>query len=717
MKLKRKARRKNFILQISAVLISIAVISVITAVIFTIYMKQTGPMHKADEKNQETQPSNLLLSYMEYLSDKDYEKMYEMLDTETAMMTKEEFIQRNSSIYEGIEMQDMELEITEYNKETQTVYYQTSFDTIAGEICFENEAAFMEREDGFRLIWDDSLIFPGLRSSDKVRVSVITADRGNILDRSGRVLAGWGTAACAGIVPGKLESDDQLGEIARLLETDVKAVEKKLEAKWVKKDSFVPVKTIPAVKELDLMKEEPDEAVLKEKERQKKLLEIPGVMITETKVREYPLGEAASHLTGYIQNVTAEDLEEHAKEGYTANSMIGKSGIEGLFEKELKGQNGCRIYITDKDGTERKELLRTEVQHGQDIRLTIDAGLQKQLYGQFKDDKSCSVAVSPYTGEVLALVSTPSFDSNDFIMGMSQEQWEILSEDENKPLFNRFRQKWCPGSTFKPVIAAAGLTEGSLNPDEDLGSEGLSWQKSVSWGGYFVTTLHAADPAVLEQAIVCSDNIYFAKAALKIGAQKLEQSLRKLGFGSPLPFEITMAQAQYSNTEKIETEIQLADSGYGQGQILMNPLHLACIYTAFCNGGSIIKPYLVYRPDAEAQVWINQAFEADSVQRVLDAMKKVINNPEGTGYGLHRDDIELAGKTGTAEIKDSKEDRLGTELGWMAVFTSDETVKKPVLIVSMTEDVKGRGGSGYVVQKERAVLEYWFSDTEQAAEK
>ena len=178
-----------------------------------------------------------------------------------------------------------------------------------------------------------------------------------------------------------------------------------------------------------------------------------------------------------------------------------------------------------------------------------------------------------------------------------------------------------------------------------------------------------------------------------------------------------MAQAQYSNTEKIETEIQLADSGYGQGQILMNPLHLACIYTAFCNGGSIIKPYLVYRPDAEAQVWINQAFEADSVQRVLDAMKKVINNPEGTGYGLHRDDIELAGKTGTAEIKDSKEDRLGTELGWMAVFTSDETVKKPVLIVSMTEDVKGRGGSGYVVQKERAVLEYWFSDTEQAAEK
>lgn len=708
MKLKRKARRKNFILQISAVLISIAVISVITAVIFTIYMKQTGPMHKADEKNQEMQPSNQLLSYMKYLSDKEYEKMYEMLDTETSVMTKEEFIQRNSSIYEGIEMQDMELEITEYNKETQTVYYQTSFDTIAGEICFENEAAFMEREDGFRLIWDDSLIFPGLRRSDKVRVSVITADRGNILDRSGRVLAGWGTAACAGIVPGKLESDDQLGEIARLLETDVKAVEKKLEAKWVKKDSFVPVKTIPAVKELDLMKEEPDEAVLKEKERQKKLLEIPGVMITETKVREYPLGEAASHLTGYIQNVTAEDLEEHAKEGYTANSMIGKSGIEGLFEKELKGQNGCRIYITDKDGTERKELLRTEVQHGQDIRLTIDAGLQKQLYGQFRDDKSCSVAVSPYTGEVLALVSTPSFDSNDFIMGMSQEQWEILSEDENKPLFNRFRQKWCPGSTFKPVIAAAGLTEGSLNPDEDLGSEGLSWQKSVSWGGYFVTTLHAADPAVLEQAIVCSDNIYFAKAALKISAQTLEASLKELGFGEELPFEIVMPSSRFSNTEHIESEIQLADSGYGQGQILVNPLHLASLYTAFCNGGNALKPYLARSGESGTEFWLPGIFPADTAAQVLEGMKKAVNSPEGTGYAAHREDIVLAGKTGTAEIKASVEDTEGTEIGWFAVLTAEKEARTPVLIVSMVENVKEIGGSGYVVNKDKIVLDEYL---------
>ena len=131
-------------------------------------------------------------------------------------------------------------------------------------------------------------------------------------------------------------------------------------------------------------------------------------MIQEVKIREYPYQEAAAHLVGYVQNVTAEDLEEHAGEGYTTSSMIGRSGMEGLFEKELKGTNGCRIYITDENGREKEELASVDVQHGKEIRLTIDAELQEQIYKQFQDDKSCSVAMHPQTGEVLALISTPS---------------------------------------------------------------------------------------------------------------------------------------------------------------------------------------------------------------------------------------------------------------------------------------------------------------------
>ena len=269
-----------------------------------------------------------------------------------------------------------------------------------------------------------------------------------------------------------------------------------------------------------------------------------GIMISDTEVRSYPLKDAAAHLVGYVQNVTAEDLEKHAGDGYTANSVIGRSGAEGLFEKELRGQNGCRIYIVDSDGNEKEELACRIVENGKDIKLTIDSELQNVLYEQFRSDKSCSVAMNPYTGEVLALVSTPSYDNNDFIMGLSSEKWAALNEDENKLMYNRFRQVWCPGSAFKPITAAIGLKSGAVDPNEDYGNVGLSWQKDASWGSYHVTTLHAYNPVVLENAIIYSDNIYFAKAALKIGAEEMKDSLLHLGFQEELPFEIVMAKSQ-----------------------------------------------------------------------------------------------------------------------------------------------------------------------------
>ena len=696
----RHKRKKSRLLWIAIAVIGMAAITVAVCV--------AGMFKKEDVWKT---PEELLVEYMNHIPAQEYEQMYAMLHIEASgNVSQEDFIKRNSAIYEGIEIQNMAVEIIAYDEEQLTVTYQTSFDTVAGEISFEKSAFFLEGEDGYKLVWDNSLIFPNLASTDKVRVSTTQANRGEILDRNGRVLAGKGTASSVGSVPGKLENrEEAIAKIAELLETTSEVIEKKLSAQWVKDDSFVPIKTIPRVEEIELLKVEPDEDVLKEKERHESLLAIPGVMISDVEVREYPLGEAAAHLVGYVQSVTAEDLEEHAGEGYTANSVIGRSGMEGLFEKELKGQNGCRIYIVNSEGKEKEELACILVQHGQDIKLTIDASLQIALYEQFQEDKSCSVAMNPYTGEVLALVSTPSYDNNDFIMGLSSEQWTALNDDEDKPMYNRFRQVWCPGSTFKPVTAAVGLESGAIDPNEDYGNVGLSWQKDASWGSYYVTTLHAYEPVILENALIYSDNIYFAKAALKIGYEEMESSLTQLGFNAELPFEIKMAKSQYSNSESIETEIQLADSGYGQGHVLVNPLHLACIYSAFCNEGNIIKPYLVYQNEVSAEYWISGAFSSETASRVLEGTKKVVNDSHGTGYAAHRDDIVLAGKTGTAEIKASKDDTSGTELGWFAVFTAEETVERPILIISMVEDVKGRGGSGYVVKKDSLVLEEWFS--------
>ena len=701
--MKRRARRKKK--QRTTICLTVFVLGTISiGAIVSI-----GILHR--KQNTLVSPEELLVEYMSHIPEQEYEEMYAMLNIEASRnISQDDFVKRNSAIYEGIEVDNMEIEVTAYDEERKAVTYQTSFDTVAGNISFENEAIFLKGEDGYKLAWDDSLIFPELGSTDKVKISTTQANRGGILDRNGRVLAGKGVASSVGIVPGKLEDrDEAIQQIAELLEIESEVIEKKLSAKWVKEDSFVSIKTIPKVAEIELMKIEQDEEVLKENERQEKLLEIPGVMISDTEVREYPLGEAAAHLVGYVQSVTAEDLENHAGEGYTANSVMGKSGMEGLFEKELKGQNGSSIYIVDSAGNKKTELASIFVQDGKDIQLTIDADLQRSLYAQFKEDKSCSVAMNPYTGEVLALVSTPSYDNNDFIMGLSNEQWTALNEDENKPMYNRFRQVWCPGSTFKPIIAAIGLESEAIDPMEDYGNEGLSWQKDSSWGSYCVTTLHTYEPVILENALIYSDNIYFAKAALKIGTEDMESSLTELGFNDEIPFDIKMAKSQYSNTENIETEIQLADSGYGQGQVLVNPLHMACIYSAFCNEGNIIKPYLVYQNEEAAEYWILGAFSNETASRVLEGTKKVVNDSTGTGYAAHRDDIVLAGKTGTAEIKASKEDTSGTELGWFAIYTAEKDIECPILIISMVQDVKGRGGSGYVVKKDSLVLEEWFS--------
>ena len=700
--MKRRARRKKK--QRTTICLTVFVLGTMSiGAIVSI-----GILHR--KQNTLVSPEELLVEYMSHIPEQEYEEMYAILNIEASRnISQDDFVKRNSAIYEGIEVDNMEIEVTAYDEERKAVTYQTSFDTVAGNISFENEAIFLKGEDGYKLAWDDSLIFPELGSTDKVKISTTQANRGGILDRNGRVLAGKGVASSVGIVPGKLEDrDEAIQQIAELLEIESEVIEKKLSAKWVKEDSFVSIKTIPKVAEIELMKIEQDEEVLKENERQEKLLEIPGVMISETEVREYPLGEAAAHLVGYVQSVTAEDLENHAGEGYTANSVMGKSGMEGLFEKELKGQNGSSIYIVDSAGNKKTELASIFVQDGKDIQLTIDADLQRSLYAQFKEDKSCSVAMNPYTGEVLALVSTPSYDNNDFIMGLSNEQWTALNEDENKPMYNRFRQVWCPGSTFKPIIAAIGLESEAIDPMEDYGNEGLSWQKDSSWGSYCVTTLHTYEPVILENALIYSDNIYFAKAALKIGTEEMESSLTELGFNEEIPFDIKMAKSQYSNTENIETEIQLADSGYGQGQVLVNPLHMACIYSAFCNEGNIIKPYLVYQAEATVTFWMPGAFSKETAKQVLEGTKKVVNDSHGTGYAAHRDDIVLAGKTGTAEIKASKDDTSGTELGWFAIYSTEETVEHPILIISMVEDVKGRGGSGYVVKKDSAVLEDWF---------
>ena len=315
--------------------------------------------------------------------------------------------------------------------------------------------------------------------------------------------------------------------------------------------------------------------------------------------------------------------------------------------------------------------------------------------------------MQPATGELLALVSTPTFDSNDFTLGMTTDEWNALNNDENRPLYNRFIQRYCPGSTFKAITGAIGLTTGSITADEDFGYTGTSWQKDSSWGDYRVTTLTGYSwPKNLLNGLIHSDNIYFAQTALKIGTSKFTESLDKIGFNKQLEFPLTLATSQYANEDGINSEGKLADSGFGQGNILVNPIHMASIYSSFYNNGNMIKPYIEYKEDKTPEILIENAFSEEAANTIKDDLIQVVENPEGTANDMQVNGVTIAGKTGTAELKADKEDTESGTLGWFDCFTTNQG-ENDILVIGMVENVQNNsdGGSHYLIRMIKTLFE------------
>ncbi len=633
-----------------------------------------------------SKPEDVLIKYVGYVNEQNYEEMYKLLTNDSKeQISKEDFITRNKNIYEGIDMTDMKIEITnvtEENSKTYVISYNQSMNSEAGKIEFENTAnVIKDKELGYQLNWKSSLIFPNLSSTDKVRIKTISAERGSIVDKNGNMLAGLGTVSSVGIVPGKLgeNKDENIEKIANLLGTTADSINKTLSASWVKDDTFVPLKKIQV-----------DSIELKEQ-----LLQIPGIKITSTKSRVYPLGEASAHLVGYVQNITADELKANRGKGYTSTSVIGKAGLEKQYEERLKGKDGLEIYIEDSDGKRKKDIAKIDVQNGETIKLTIDSTMQSKLYNELKNDAGFFVVMHPNTGALLALVSTPSYDPNDFTLGLSTEKWNSIKNNENKPMLTRYLQSYCPGSTFKAVTGAVGLTTGKLSTSDIFSYSGLSWKKD-GWGQYDITTLTAySGPKNLENAMIHSDNIYFAQAALQIGAKSFTSGLKQIKFGENIDFTLGNIKSQYANNGEISNEKVLADSGYGQGEILVNPIHMASIYSAFANDGNMIKPYL--EEGTETSYLVEGAFTKEAANTIKEDLIQVVENQEGTAKDMRVQGRTIAGKTGTAELKGSK-DAEADVLGWFDCFTSDNDSNQ-LLVISMVENGRSLGGSHYLINK------------------
>ena len=642
-----------------------------------------------------------LLSYMAMLDAGDYAGMHACLDTTgPEMIGTEEFIERHKNIYEGIDATDIHITIHSSNipdGESALIIYQTAMESEAGPISFVNQVE-LSREPGkeYKLKWNSTCIFPQLKEGFKVRNNSVKSVRGTIYDRNNIILAGNGKAGKVGFVPGRMNSDpaEDIQRVAELMGVEAETIRKSLQASYVGPDTFVPIRSI-SESEMDVKSE---------------LMEIAGIQINEENARIYPMGASAAHLTGYVQIINAEELDEMKDLGYDQNSLIGKVGLESLYEADLRGKDGREIVIVDENNVHITTLAYLPARNGSNIKLTIDSSLQNQIFSGLSEEKSCTVAMNPKTGEMLALVSTPSYDPNRFSLGLLNAEWEALRDDPKNPMFNRFRGSYVPGSSFKPVTAGIGISTQTLNPTEDFGSSGNSWQADSSWRDYYVTTLATyGGPANFANALMYSDNIYFAKAALRIGGETFSSSLLALGFGEAFPFEITLAPSIFSQgAETMLSGALLANTGYGQADLLLNPVHFSAIYSAFNNEGDILCPYILFEETVTPQIWKSDAFSDDAAATVREAMIQVIENPSATGHDARLDGTLLAGKTGTAEIKDSQTDTSGTELGWFAAFTAEPSAAKPIQVITMIEDVKGRGGSHFVIPFVRDTLSYYI---------
>lgn len=659
-------------------------LSLIIVIIFSLGCSKTSKYNEAFN------------SYVEKWLKSDFSGMYSMLTKESKESINEEtFVNRYKTIYSAINLDNLDISLNK-DLEKKDNYYTASFTlkatTIASELNLTNfDVDIYKEEDNYLINWDESLIFPNMIKDDKVYVRTTNHSRGKILDRDGNILAEDGTISVVGIHPSKFNNENRnskITELANTLDISEDTIISKLDAN-TDPELFVPIVSITTTDEkLQTLTNRNEE----------------GILINTKTSRVYYGGEAFGRLIGYVGAITAEELENKNDYSYTSTSLIGKAGIESVYEDTLRGEDGAEIYI--KRGSDEISILKKEVINGEDIKLTIDSTLQNNSYTQLNGEKGAVTAVDPISGEVLALVSSPSYDSNMFTTYITKTKAAEREANNYTDTVNRFSKTYAPGSTMKLITAAIGLNTGKINPDESIEINGLTWQKDSSWGNYKITRVENVSPVSLREAAKHSDNIYFAQAALKIGSDDLISGIKGFGIGEEMTFEYPMTDSSISNDGSLNSEILLADTGYGQGELMVTPLNMALAYSALANNGNIMTPRLVLSDNSTASIWKESAIKPENLQTLIEDFSAMVNDEDGHAYEMKIDGYNIAAKTGTAEIKSSQDDTNGTENGW---FVAVDTTSSKLAIATIIEDVKDRGGSSIPIPMVKNIMEEYLN--------
>ena len=603
-------------------------------------------------------------TYTQAFAKRQYGKAVKQVDTSHLTgpgwhYTAKTLAARNQAVFDRVGASDIKItnvKTKKYDSKTYELSFTANMNTKIGKLSAQHyEAPIVKVGDNWRIQWSPRLLFPSMDGKDTVQIDLIAATRGQIYDRNNQLLAKNGDVTQAGLVPGKLgtgaDRTANLEKIAAAWDVKVTSLETLLKQSWVTDDTFVPVKIVT------------DSPVM------------TGAAYQTIGSRTYPLGEAAAQLIGYVGTATADDIRKDPT--LTANSKIGKTGLEQIYDKQLRGTDGGQISIQNGDNIH--PLLTKKAVNGKSLKLTIDANQQKTAYTQLAGKVGSVVTMNPTNGELLTLASSPSYDPNAFVNGISQTDYDKYANNTSLPFLSRFAQRYAPGSTFKMLTAAIALQNKTITPDTTKSISGLKWQKDSSWGDYKVTRTVDAASENMTQALVNSDNIWFAQVALKMGASAYLKGLAPL-FKTQADLPLTMKKAQISNSGKLASETLLADTAYGQGQLLLSPIEQAAMYSTIANGGTMQQPTLIQGTKGKRTSSVLQANAANTVKT---ALTHVVSDQAGTAHNLAIDGHTIAAKTGTAELK-QKQDTDGKENGFLVAMDADKNTYLTVALIEGT---------------------------------
>ena len=567
--------------------------------------------------------------------------------------------------------------------------------------------------------------YRNLSENNRIRLEDIAPTRGIIYDRNGRILVDNRPAFKLAIVPEDVSDfDEALSKVSRILGVERAQLEKKMRSA----PKGVPFR--PILLSRDMTR---DQVAAVETHR----FNIPGVLVQIEPRRSYERPSFAAHLIGYLGEIGEAQLKKKQNQGYKLGDYLGRYGVEMEWEAELKGQRGGRQVEADASGRRLRILQEISSKPGQNLILTLDTKLQLEAERAMEGKAGAIIAMDPNTGDILAMASSPAFDQNRFVRGFTPTEWQAIVDNPMHPLENKAIQGQYPlGSTFKPVLVAAALEEGVIEPETELTCNG---EYRLGDHVYRCWKKRGHGQIALHDALVQSCDIYFYQLGQRLGVDRMADYARRFRLGSPTKVRLNneahgLVPTSQWKLKRFGVRWQKGEDlvmAIGQGFLLATPIQMSVLYAGIANGGVLVKPRVVMRVEdvnggiverVQPEAFGKLGLSPGSMSILQQGLGGVVQELRGTGraaqLGGKLKGIRVAGKTGTAQVikmaddqeeEEKDESQVPYEFRDHAWFVAYAPAEAPEIVVTVLVEHGGHGGSA-AAPLARKVMETYFEN-------